>query len=194
MRSQEFDEAVDMGRANAEAIELTRRHCRHARIEAVHGNSLVGSMLGLPMGPVEVRCEHAPPPLTQGHQALDLAIEFYRANCIGCPHLDPTGELPSLSTMAGKRAAKDAALEAAARQAADERARRHRQRHERRRQLLAGEGHVVRDLGEAVDRIDRAEPRTGTPSAEEVQAARRVLDAARGAPELFRPPSAPTSP
>ncbi|PZS09136.1 MAG: hypothetical protein DLM64_11120 [Solirubrobacterales bacterium] len=187
MRRQEFDEALGLGRATEKAIELTRRHCRHARIEAVGGNSWVGSMLGLPMGPVQVRCEHAPPPLTEGHQALELAIEFYQANCIGCPHRDPTGELPSLATVAGRRAAEDGARQAAARQAADERARRHHQRRERRHRLLAGEGHVVRDLAEALDRIDRAEPRTGAPSPEEARAARQVIDAARGAPELFRP-------
>jgi hypothetical protein len=75
---QEFDEAVDLGRANTQAIELARRHCRHAGIEAVGGNSLVGSMLGLPMSLLEVRCEYAPPPRTQEHRALELAIETAR--------------------------------------------------------------------------------------------------------------------
>lgn len=153
MRRQEFDEALGLGRATAEVIELARRHCRHARIEAVDGNSWVGSMVGLPMGPVEVRCEYAPAPLAQGHQALELAIEFYQANCIWCPHRDPTGELPSLATVAGKRAAEEQAQKAAARKAADVRAQRHYQRRERRHQLMAGEGHVVRDLVEALDRI-----------------------------------------
>src|SRR5260221_14436744 len=150
---QEFGEAVDMGRANAEAIELTRRHCRLARIEAVGGNSLVGSMLDLPMGPLQVRCEHAPPPRTEGHRALELAIEFYEANCVGCPFRQPTGELPSLATVAGQRAAEEAARKAAAQQAADERARRYHERQERRHQLVAGEGHVVRDLAHALDCI-----------------------------------------
>lgn len=62
-----------MGRANAEAIELMRRHCRHGRIEAVSGNSEAGAMLGLPMGPLDVRCKHAPPPRVEEHQALELA-------------------------------------------------------------------------------------------------------------------------
>ncbi len=70
-----------MGRANVEVIELTRRHCRHARIELVNGNSQVGAMYDLPMGLLEVRCEHAPPPRAQGHQALELALDFYYANC-----------------------------------------------------------------------------------------------------------------
>jgi hypothetical protein len=91
----------------------------------VGGNSPVGSMYDLPMGLLEVRCEHAPPPRVQGHQALELAMDFYDANCIGCPYRDGSGELPSLATVPGKRAAEKAAREAAAQQAADDRARRH---------------------------------------------------------------------
>ena len=54
VRMQEFDDAVEMGRANANTIELTRRHCRHARIEPVGGNSMVGGLMGFPMGLLEV--------------------------------------------------------------------------------------------------------------------------------------------
>src|SRR5262249_22827245 len=143
-----------------DAINLTRHHCRHARIEFVGGNSPVGSALGLPMGLLEVRCEYAPPPRRQGYQALELAIEFYQDNCTNCPYRESTGELPNLATVSAERLAQEAANREAAKRAADGRARRHRERRERRRQLLSGEGHVVRDLGEAVDRIDRAEPRT----------------------------------
>src|ERR1700691_4999258 len=99
--------AVDMGRANAEAIELTRRHCRHARIEQVGGNSFVGNALGLPMGLMEVRCEHAQPPQTQGHQALAPAVEFYNQNCIGCAYREGSGELPNLKTVADDAAARE---------------------------------------------------------------------------------------
>jgi hypothetical protein len=184
---KEFDEAVERGRSNAEAIELTRRHCRHARIQLVGGNSMAGGMLGLPMGLMEVRCEHAPPPRTQGHVALELALAFYQANCIGCPHRNGTGELPSLSTIAAARATERKAREAAERQAAEERAGRHRERLARRGQTMAGEGYVVRELAAAVDRIDRPDPRTQPLTNEEERAARHVLDSARGAPELFSP-------
>ena len=169
---QEFDDAVEMGRANAEAIELTRRHCRHARMEQVGGNSMVGAMMGLPMGLLEVRCEHAPPPRTQSHQALELALSFYEANCVGCPHRNGTGLLPSLSTVAAQRAAELADRQATAARAAEERARRHRERVQRRRHAVAGEGHVVRELAAAVDCIDRADPRPEPLTAEEVRAAR----------------------
>jgi hypothetical protein len=187
VRKEEFDDAVEMGRANVDAIELTRHHCIHARVEEVGGNSMVGAMLGLPMGVLEVRCEHAPPPLTQGHQALELAIEFYEANCTGCPYREGTGELPNLATVAGERAAEEAARRAADEQAAEQRAWRHQERSKRRRVALAGQGHVVRDLGAALDRIDRADPRTEPLGSEEERAAREVVDSARGAPDLFGP-------
>lgn len=184
---QEFGKAVDMGRANEEAVELTRRHCRHARIEAIGGNSFAGSTIGLPVGLLEVRCEHAPPPRTQGHQAMELAIEFYEANCTACPYRKGSGELPNLATVAGKRAAEETARREAAQRAADERARRHDERRERRRRILSGEGHVVRDLGEALDLIDQPEPRPGPRMVQAEKAARHIIDTARGAPELFRP-------
>ena len=176
-----------MGRANVEAIELTRRHCRHARVELVDGNSYVGTMVGLPMGLLEVRCEHAPPPLTQGHNALELAIEFYQSNCIGCPHRDPSGLVPTLAAVVERRVSEEADRRTEAERAANERDRRCRERHERRRQLLAIEGYVVRDLAHALDRVDHADPRSEPSGAEDARAARQVIDAARGAPELFRP-------
>ena len=105
VRQDEYDQAIEMGRTNVDAIDLTRRHCWHARIELVGGNSPVGDALRLPMGLMEVRCEHAAPPRTQGHQALELAIEFYNENCVECPFREGTGELPNLATVAADRAA-----------------------------------------------------------------------------------------
>ena len=87
----EFAEAVQRGRANAQAIELTRAHCRHARVTMPSGNSPVGDMYGLPLALMEIRCQHAPPPQRLSHNAFTLAVDFYRDNCVGCPHRDPTG-------------------------------------------------------------------------------------------------------
>lgn len=184
---QEYGEAVAMGQDNLEVIELTRRHCRHARVELVNGNSFVGNSLGLPMGIIEVRCEHAPPPRIQGHRARELAIQFYEENCQECAFREGTGELPNLATVAAEHAAKIETERAERQRLADERARRHLDRRERRRRALVGEGHVVRDLGDAVDRIDRAEPRSRPPGPDEERAARNILDTAREAPHLFRP-------
>ncbi|GIH16155.1 hypothetical protein [Rugosimonospora africana] len=187
MREQEFKETAALGAANAEAIELTRRHCRNARLKLLGGNSYGGSLLGVPLGLFEIRCEHAPPPRVQSPRATDLAIEFYRANCTSCAHRDGTGELPNLATVSTQRAAVEQAHADAAWRVAQERAARHRARGERRRLVLAGEGHVVRDLGEALNRIDHSDPRVEPLTGSQQQAVRHVLDTARAAPELFRP-------
>jgi hypothetical protein len=176
-----------MGRANAEAVELTRRHCRHARIEQVGGNSFVGNALGLPLGLMEVRCEHAHPPRTQGHQALDLAIEFYNENCIDCAYREGSGELPNLKTVADEAAARESDRREAEERRAAERAQRLQERREHRRAVMAGQDAVVRELAAQLDRLDRAEPRTGTPSTEERQAERHVVETAKAGPDLFSP-------
>ena len=59
--------------------------------------------LGMPLGLLEVRCEHASPSGSQAHQAMELAIEFYNENCVECPYPDGTGELPNLATVATQR-------------------------------------------------------------------------------------------
>lgn len=183
----EYLEMVALGEDNLHVVELTRRHCGHARIEFVHGNSIVGDALGLPMGRLEVRCEHAPPPRSQSHHARELSIEFYEQNCTECQFRDSTGELPNLATAAAERGAELEAKVAVQDRLAADRTQRHRDRLEHRHRVLAGEGHVVRDLGDAIDRIDRAAPGSGASDPDEERAARNVLDTARQAPELFQP-------
>lgn len=176
-----------MGQTNVDAIELMRRHCRHGRIGLVGGNSPVGNALGLPMGLMEVRCEHAPPSGRQAHQALELAIEFYNENCVECPYRDGTGELPNLATVAAERAEEEAARLADAEWRAAERARRHDDRERRRRDSVATESEVVRDLARHLDRLDRDTPRTEPMSVEEQRSARHVIETSRAAPTLFSP-------
>jgi hypothetical protein len=72
----EMAQAEALARANHEAIELTRAHCRHARIEMPYGNSPVGAAMGWPLAAMEVRCEHATPPRLQSHKAMELTVAF----------------------------------------------------------------------------------------------------------------------
>jgi hypothetical protein len=188
MREDEFAAAVQMGRDNKETAELIRRHCSHARVVMPSGNSEVGEAYGLPMGSLELRCEHAPPPRTSGHVLAELAVDFYRANCVGCPHRDPSRLLPTLATLVADRDREEKARQEAAERAARERARRHEIRRERRRALVAGEGYVIRDLAESLDRLDGPDPRRGKRSEQEELAARQVVESARHAPDLFSPP------
>jgi hypothetical protein len=54
VQTDEYGEAVALGRDNREVAELTRCRGRRARTELVNGNSRVGEALGLPMGLLEV--------------------------------------------------------------------------------------------------------------------------------------------
>jgi hypothetical protein len=128
------------------------------------------------------------PPRTSGHALAELAIDFYRANCVGCPHRDPSGLLPTLATLVADRAREEKARQEAADRAARERSRRHEIRRERRRALVAGESYVIRDLAQSLDRLDGPDPRREKPSDQEKLAARQVAESARHAPDLFSPP------
>ena len=185
VREDEFAAAVQMGRDNAEMIDLIRHHCSHARVVMPSGNSPVGQAYGLPMGSLEIRCEHAPPPRTSGHRMRDLAIEFYRANCIGCPHRNPSGILRNLASIVAEEDREEARRQKAAEQAAQQRARRFEQRHARRRAMVAGQGYVVRDLAEWLDRLDGPGPRPGERAGMDREAIRQLTESARHAPELF---------
>ena len=187
MRQDYFQDSVEKGRANVEGIELVRRHCLHARIEMVEGNSMVGSMLGIPMGLLEVRCKHAPPPTSASHRVLDLAVEFYRSNCVGCTKRQATGELPNLSTVVAERDEQEDDRRQSEEKEASDRADRHAQRKECRRLAVTTEGYVVRDLAARIDLLDGPGPKTSEVSPDEEEANRKIIETARHAPELFTP-------
>lgn len=176
-----------MGHENAEVIDLVRDHCRLARVEAVHGNSVVGEALGVPMGLLELRCEHASPAVRQGHNLLPIAVKFYEENCVGCVHREGGTRMPNLATKAAEWAAQRKRVQDDAERRAADRAARHRQRQLRRQAFAAGESHVVRNLVGDLDRIDRLDLATATETPEDRRAARHVFQTARAAPVLFTP-------
>ncbi len=183
-----FAEGVALGRRNNEAREYIRRHCRHARVEQPMGNSPVGRALGLTLGLLEIRCEHAPAPKQLGHDALNLAVDFYDAHCRGCAFRDSSGELPNLATIAEDRRREVEAHAAEAARHARERTARYHARLKRRRQLVAGESYLIRDLAEWLDRIDVDKPRERELDASERETARLLLETGRHAPDLFTRP------
>lgn len=105
MRQDQFDRTLDIGRENKRAIQLMANHCRHARVEIPGGTSLLGGMVGLPIGMAQIRCQYAPAPRHMQMSVMDLAVQFYEENCIGCPFRAPNGVLPTIArsrTDAGK--------------------------------------------------------------------------------------------
>ena len=187
LRQDDFEDHVEQGHANVEAIELVRRHCLHARIEMINGNSMVGNMLGIPMGLLEICCKHAPPPPSTGHVVLDLAVEFYRRNCVACTERQATGEMPNLSVVVAKRDEEEERRLRSKEKEALERVARHEHRKVRRQLAIAAEGYVVRDLADWIDHLDGPEPKTTAVTPVEEEANRQIINSAKHAPELFTP-------
>jgi hypothetical protein len=56
-----FDDALVLGRRNAEIIELARRHCVHMEFRQSGGQGLLEEMSGLPINMRRVHCRYAEP-------------------------------------------------------------------------------------------------------------------------------------
>src|SRR3954469_23672256 len=97
------ERALEQGRRNEEAIVLIRKHCAHARVEFSRhmGHSMLEDMTGLPISGREMRCQYGTPPTIVGMDLQSNAIDFYKENCIGCPHRQVQG-LPNLKMVADK--------------------------------------------------------------------------------------------
>jgi hypothetical protein len=177
----QIEHAMEMGRKNAETIGLIRRHCANARIELGHGHSMLEGMTGLPISPRTVRCDYARVNAGESNNLEWVATDFYRENCVGCPHRQIVG-VPNLATLVGQLNAE--AEQARKREEAAEAERTH-EREERRHQrhtAAAGEPPPTRDLLRSIDDVDAAEPDGG--------AAARLLAGVRGTPEIVTPRAA----
>jgi hypothetical protein len=100
MRDDELDEAVQLGIANREVIELAKNWCAH--LEVFGSSAMLGQVTGLPIGPGTFGCKHA---RRGSNTAVDLrfvALDFHDDNCVGCPHRQPV-RLPNLSQLVGER-------------------------------------------------------------------------------------------
>src|SRR5262249_25582874 len=128
---------------------------------------------------------HAPPPTQASSRALELAIDFYRLNCVGCPKREATGEIPNLSIVVAERNEQEAKQREIELREANERADRHERRRQRRQLVVATEGYVVRDLAQWLDHIDGPAPRTSPLPPDGETASRQVIETARHAPQLF---------
>lgn len=107
---EDFEEYVRIGERNQEIIELTKRHCANAIIEkpAFGGRGMLEAGTGLPLDMRTIRCEYAAHPAPAGMQLEGIALQFWEANCRGCPHREVQG-IPNLTTL-GEAALADRAV------------------------------------------------------------------------------------
>lgn len=177
-----FKAAIRSGYEHLHAKELLADYCRNGEVVLDGGTSAVGAALGLPIGMTRVRCDHAPPSGAMSMHPLDLAVSFYESNCVGCPHRDPTGRLPTIADESAERKARaEAAEQEQARLEAEAIAAWERRRAAR-RNAVATEGYTVRDIADDLDHLDR---RPGSASEDDLRARRQVVEVAHRAPGLF---------
>jgi hypothetical protein len=169
----DFAKYYELGRENARIIDLAAQHCRHMRFAESGGRGMVEEWTGLPLNARRVEC-----PVAIGNMVgmrLDyVALEFYRAHCLGCEHRQPTGRLPNLETEYQARQEQARVAEAA-------RAERRRQldmaraeRVERRRGLRVAADPAATALLDDLDIVDKPQ---SDGNAETERGARRRLAA-----------------
>ena len=155
----DIDQATAIGMENLQVIGLAAAWCEHIGLDkGPLGTGLIEQATGLPISGGSLRCDFANHPRTYGMVLKDTAVEFYAANCIGCPHHKPTGRTPNLGTWADEVIAQ---RNEAARQAEEHRrvdAERRRERARNRRFLVGAPDPAVQGLLDLVDRIDAETP------------------------------------
>lgn len=100
MRDRELDEAVQLGIANREVIELAKNWCAH--LEVFGSSVMLGQMRDLPIGPGTFGCKHARRGSSTAVDLRFVALDFHDDNCVGCPHRQPV-RFPNLSQLVGER-------------------------------------------------------------------------------------------
>ena len=88
--------ALDDGIANKRIVELTQAHCTRAEFVRFGGRGMVEDVYGVPIGHHLVQC-HRASSNTATYHFEDVAVGFYRDNCIGCPDRNMVG-VPNLAT------------------------------------------------------------------------------------------------
>ena len=175
-----IDRAVQLGRDNHQLISLIEAHCANARVVLEGGTGMVEAQTGLPIGMRSIRCDHAATPSGVAHNLAFLVEDFYRGNCIGCPHRRIRG-IPNLATWYEEREAERARHAEMERRAAEERQQALESRQAVRRLLRLTENDAGRELLDLLDRLDGHEPsEEGHQDAEE-----RLVATVRSAPDFL---------
>jgi len=152
-------DAEDIGRRNAETIQLAKAWCRHISRDRGHmGVGIVEQQTGLPVSGGTFRCDFARTPGAEGMNLAQIAFDFFERNCATCKDRAPTGIVPNLGTWAEqiiekKRNADERNAEALKTREAV-RAERHR-----RRRLQAGQvSAVAQSTIELLEKLDAETP------------------------------------
>ncbi len=176
--------ALDDGIANQRIVELTQAHCTHAEFVRFGGRGIVEDAYGVPIGHHRVQC-HRARSNTATYHFEDVAVGFYRDNCVECPDRNMIG-VPNLATYVAEL---DRAGD-------EERMRRARQLDERQREWEARQAcreaarraatdQATRSIIDDICVLDTRPEDTPSEVTGADQAAKRLEDTAQVAPELY---------
>jgi hypothetical protein len=179
------EEAIALGQTNRRIIQLAANHCSHMTFTHVGGTGIVEVQTGLPIGMRRIDCdfvEEAP----ASSNLTWIAHDFYREHCVGCPHQDPNGMMPTLGVEVAEAEAEldEAAEERAAATAAAHRA--WTARRDLRRDLRVDADPAMETALDDLDVIDADPADDNRP--DDATAIGRLLVLAERAPETFSTP------
>ena len=176
-RDRDIERTIRDGERNQDAKRLIHNWCRHARVEKFGGTGLIEMQTGLPIGHHAMVCDFAPASGMATWLLEESAVRFHDANCVNCSHRVPVA-LPNLAMLVAQREAdhQNAQTRAQEAQRAKEAALQARTavRAELRTILPVPAKTFMDDL----DRLD---------ADRDEQAATRVIESARLAPEILVP-------
>src|SRR5947209_6457498 len=135
---RELQRVYALGVRNREVLDLLAQHCRHAVVEYAGGHGMAEAQSGLPIDTRSIRCPFAKNQVGAAMNMEWIAVDFYRANCIGCAHRQPVG-MPNLAMFVAELDEKAARSAQEQQRRAEAVQRRRRERAERRASTATGE-------------------------------------------------------
>lgn len=176
-RDRDIEHTIRDGERNQDAKRLIHNWCRHARVEKFGGTGLIEMHTGLPIGHHAMVCDFAPASGMATWLLEESAVRFHDAHCASCPHRVPVA-LPNLAMLVAKRDAdrQDAHTRAQGAQRAKEAAL--QARAAVRAELRTALPVMAKNFMDDLDRLDADRNN---------QAATRVVESARLAPEILVP-------
>lgn len=176
-RDLDIERTIRDGERNQDAKRLIHNWCRHARVEKFGGTGLIEMETGLPIGHHSMVCDFAPASGMATWLLEESAVRFHDAHCAGCSHRVPVA-LPNLAMLVAQRDAdrQDAQTRAQEAQRVKQAALQARAtvRAELRKILPV----LAKTFMDDLDRLD---------ADRDEQAATRVIESARLAPEILVP-------
>ena len=180
-----YQDAVVLGRANAQVMELARRHCLNMVFTEASGRGRAELQSGLPINARQISCPVAVDN-TWGSNLDVIAGDFYGRHCGGCQLRRPTGEVPNLASVMDARKAAAAAARQAGQDAVHERHRDWEQRAgSRRAAAVTADPAMVGAIGD-IGILD-LEPGVHADASAFQDAVGRLTALADRAPETFTP-------